>query len=747
MKKLIFIFIVIGVNAAGILLLLPESPFNVKKQTIYIALAGPMSGADKENGEDMLRGAKMCLDQIKANGRFKDKKIELLIYNDKDKRTAIKIASQIADEAKALLVIGHYGSDSSIAAGTVYRKNGIPAITASATSEAVTNDNDWYFRIVPDNRFITDFIAYSVRNLLGSTSASIIYDQNAYGTSLAQGFEAEAGKLGIKIKNKWAFDSGSDNMAHELRNIVGDLRAAKKPGTIFCASGASEAVRLFASSRYPGTDYTVVGPTSFSTHAFISQFNEYPREQKSPGYYTDGIFAMSPFISYLADKEDARSFREKFVSKYGKEPSWVAACYYDAMQVALCAVERAEIRGQIIREDRRRVRKALTGFNEHDVAIQGITGDIYFDKQGDITRPLAIGVWQNHKFIPTYAQFQGTEPVLTPNEKIEPKGETSQLPIADNKETEEKTIEIRGQVMTYLRVVFAGVDVNEVRNIDTEKGAFTADFYLWFRFNGKFDDTHIRFANAVNPVTLGKPMAEEISGDITTRAYRVIADFKTDYDTDTYPLDRHTLHISFQHTDLTRKELIYVPDVEGLPHTAEKEDKGKMMVKPIPGWDTLDISFSQNIIKMPGPDKKTISYSEFNTDIRIQREGRILLMLKIIFPMIMILAVLYFVFLMPYDLPGNRMLIFSFVVPIIAGIRLWYGYMLPGQEIVKHMFLLIYVLTGFSVLISGVSHIMYKRYPAEKVRYLSGLRKILYLILALAGSVFLVYSYWPLFVS
>jgi len=750
MKKWLFIFIVLGVNIVGILLLLPESPFNVKKQTIYIALAGPMNGTGKENGEAMCRGAQMCLDQIKANGRFKDKKIELLIYDDKNKRTAINIATQIATEAKVLLVIGHYSSSGSTAAGTVYQKNGIPAITASATAEAVTHENDWYFRIVPDNSAIKNFIVYGIRNLMGSTSASIIYDQSDFGTSLAQGFEAESGRLEIDIRNKWAFDSGGDNIGHELRNIIGDLRAAKKPGTIFCASGASEGIRLLTASRYPGTDYTVVGPDSFSTPGFISQFNDYPREKTSHGYYTDGIYAVSPFISFLGDKKSARSFRQKFVSQYGKEPSWVAACYYDAMQVALIAVERAEIRGQSIREDRRRVRKALNGFNEHDVAIRGITGDIYFDKQGNVTLPLAFGFWHNHKFLPTYRQYQIKELHQPPGEKAEPREAKigqGKNPVADKKTTEEEIIEIGRQVMTILRVVYTGVDVNEIRNIDMDKGVFTADFYIWFRFFGNFDDTRIKFTNAVKPVTLGKPMTEKTVDNITTRSYRIIAGFKTDYDTSAYPLDRHTLGINFRHEDMTRKELIYVPDVLGLPHTAEKDDKGKMMVKPIPGWDTSDISFSQNIIKKPGPDKKTISYSEFNTAIRIERKGRISLQLKIIFPMIMIVIVLYFVFLMPYDLPGNRRLIFSFVVPIILGIRLWYGYMLPGQESVRYMFLVIYVLTGFLVLISGLSHIMYKRYPAEKVRYLSGFRKILYLILTLAGSVFLVYSYWPLFVS
>jgi len=736
MKKLLFILILAVINITGILLLLPESPFNVEKQTIYIAVAGPMSGSNREDGEAMLRGVEMYLDKIKENGRFKDKKIELLVYNDKNKRTAISIASQIADEGKTLLVIGHYESPGSVVAGTIYRKNGIPAITASATSEKVTQENEWYFRVIPDNRFIRSFIAYSIRKLLNSTSVSIISDEDDYGASLSLGFESEARKLGIDIRNKWTFDSESDNLNHELQNIIGELRAVKRPGTIFCASHAAEGVRFFASSRYPGTAYTVVGPDSFSTPAFISQFNTYPREQESPGYYTDGIYAVSPFISYLADKEDARRFRDEFVRKYDQEPSWVAACYYDAMNVTLSAIERAEIRGKDIREDRQKLKKALASFNEPVVAVRGITGDIYFDKHGNVTRPLAIGFWNKQIFLPFYLQYQAPVPEKTP----EPVEDAS---LTTDKKTGEEIIMIGGQAMTRLSLVYAGVDFNAVRSMDMEKGRFTADFYLWFRFYGDFDDTRISFSNALSPVALGEPILEETHAGITTRTYRVIADFKTDYDPADYPLDRHTLSVHFRHEDRTITEITYVPDVPGLSHIIGSSDKGKMMVNAIPGWDVRDISSHQDIMKIPGPDKQTRSYSRFNTMIHIQREGRILLLLKRLFPMIVAVILLYFVFQIPPDLPGIRKWIIVPVLLIICGLHLWHGYDIFGRGGIGYAFLTVYILIGLTTLISAMPFIMQIHNDAGKIRTIrriNALGKILYLFILL-GGVYMTYLY------
>jgi len=745
MKKFFLLAAVLGVSAASVFLLVRNFPFSAKKQTVYIALAGPMSGNEKENGEAMMQGVNMCLDAIRDRGSFKDKNIELLVYNDKDKRTAISIASQIADEAKALLVIGHYDSDGSAAAGAIYRKNGIPAITASATAESVTADNEWYFRVIPDNRCIKSFIACGVKKLLGSSSASIIYENSTYGTSLASGFEEQAGKLGISVINKWGFDSTSEHLDHELRHIVGDLRAAEKTGTIFCATHSTEGVKFFASCRYPGTDYTVVGPDSFATPAFISQFNAYPREQEKPGYYTDGIYAVSPFISYLADEENARTFRQKFVSLHGREPSWVAACYYDAMQVALAAVEKAEILGQDIREDRRRVRNALAGINEPDIAVKGVSGDIYFDKERNVSRALGIGVWDRHLFIPIYSQFQGVLPNPLPNEDSE---KVNPEPVDKEKEKQETGKDQTGseaQSITYFRIVYTGLYINEISRADTEKGTFTADFYLWFRFRGNFDDTRIRFVNAVNPVHLEKPVKEEHDRNVTVRAYRITADFKADCDTKAFPLDQHILRISFSHEQQSRKEMVYVPDMAGISLRAGKVDREKMMLNPISGWNTTDISYFQDIAQTPGTGKNMVSHSRFNTEIRIQRQNRMSVLLKYGFPMAVSVIFLYFIFLIPPDLPQIRMVLLIAVMLTVLGMRIVSGYFLPEPGLIGNMFPPLYLLTGFCVILSAAVHLVQKRNAGEKVMFFNRMGKALYVFLALSGGGFFAYSCWLAF--
>ncbi|NJL58552.1 MAG: ABC transporter substrate-binding protein [Desulfobacteraceae bacterium] len=101
-------------------------------------------------------------------------------------------------------------------------------------------------------------------------------------------------------------------------------------------------MKIIASFNYPGTGYSIMGADAFSSSSFSEAFDIYPQERIRPGYYSDGIYAVSPFMVAIGN-ENAQKFRKEFVKTYGHDPSWEPACYYDAMRIAVEAIERAEI--------------------------------------------------------------------------------------------------------------------------------------------------------------------------------------------------------------------------------------------------------------------------------------------------------------------------------------------------------------------------------------------------------------------
>ncbi|MCP4346389.1 MAG: ABC transporter substrate-binding protein [Desulfobacterales bacterium] len=721
MKKILTAVLFIAlINIVGLLFVLPTSP--LKKKTIYLALVGPMTGENKENGKEMLRGAKLYLDKIKKQGKFKNKKIELLVFDGQDKQTSIKIATQIANENKVLLVLGHYGSSGSTAAGTIYRKSGIPAVAASATANTVTFENDWYFRVVPGNHFMGAFIADYIKKAMNRTTASIIYDIDEYSSTLRQKFEPKARELGISVKNKFVIDKKVKNPNQELKNIIGRMRAAQDAGIIFCAIHSDDGVELFTSSRYPGTDYPVIGPDSFSTPSFISKFNNYTKERTSPGYYSDGIYTLTPFLPSIAGKKGL-DFRHEFVEKYDREPSWISACYYDAILVALTAVERADIQGQDIRKDRRNIRDALARFDSRDVAVNGITGDIYFDEHGNFPGIMYVGVWHKQMLLPAFWQYQYvrniTPPSVKESEQARGDQQIDEQQTSDRKLSENE-ITVNEQILAKVRVVYVGVDINKIYNLDTDNGTFTADFYLWFRFQGDFDDTGIIFTNAVNSVKRGDLfMKETAEGNITIRSYRIIADFKTAFDTSIYPFDRQTMLISLRHTGQPRTKLIYTPDFLGFqlidkktdskraPDPFRKKDIAEKLIKPISDWNITGISFFEDITEVSG--KQKISYSQLNAEIRIQRKNRIFLFFRTFFPVIAIIVILFAVYFIPAVQLSIRGLLLVLATVMAGGFHFFHMTLMPAYKMIEYTLLSAYMLAGIFAVISVLTCMRHKR--------------------------------------
>jgi len=753
MKKILpaVLFFII-VNVAGLLLLAPSSPLNVKKQVIYIAVAGPVSGAYSANGEEMRRGIGLYLDRIRRDSFFSDKKTELLIYDDRDRQTAIKIAAQIADENKVLLVIGHYGSAESVAAGTIYKKTGIPAITASATAESVTLENDWYFRTVPDNRFMGTFIANYMKKALDRTTVSMIWDDSEYGATLARNFKSEAVKLGFGIKNEWKIDTESREAKRQLKNIVGWLRSADDPGMIFCGAGAATGVDFSGALRYPGTDFPLIGADSFSTPAFISRFNALPREQESPGYYSEGIYAVAPFIPDMAGKR-ADDFREMFFKKYGAEPSWIAACYYDAVKVALEAVKRAEIAGQDLREDRRKVRDALARFDSPGVAVSGVAGDIYFDKDRNAVAPLVAGVWQKQMFLPAFRQYVNIADAGAPAKNTL----SVSLPVYPVGE-----LKIGKQVFSETQVVYAGIDINKIYNLNIAEGTYTADFFLWFRFQGSFDDSRIVFTNAVNPVRLDSPFVvspaetkeEFIAGaNVRVRSYRVIADFKNNFDAAFYPFDRQSVKICFRHADLPGTKLIYVPDLPSFPPAAyHKDGTGKAsaqdaerasasrLTEPLSGWRIADTVLYQDSMEVPGSEPAAASYCRMVAVSHILRDSPTSLFFKNFFPLIAVFILLYAAYLIRPEKLSAAMLICAASLATAAGVH--YSLRGTGFRMMTYTVYAGYISAGLATLVSVAADRMHRQNAAGKVRFLICGGKVLHIMLVCAVAVTVAWLYW-----
>jgi branched-chain amino acid transport system substrate-binding protein len=673
-----------------VILLVVEAKKAFFDETLYIAVVGPMANA---NGKGMVQGVRLYLDKI--NYRIDGKRVKLLEYDDQnDKGKAAKIAKKIAKENNALLVIGHYASNASLAVAPIYKEHRIAAITGTATNDDITKDNDWYFRVIFNNSDQGAVLANYVHKILGYKKAYVFYDEDKYGQTLKEAFIQTAERIGLKIEKQWGFTSSNKdpnkaaNFEDRLDEIINademkglakgqeEDQDKKELGILFLATHSTEAVKAIKSLLLRlETQIPMIGGDALTSSNFTKMFKAEPQEQVSPGSYTDGIHVVSPFLIDMAGKH-AQRFREAFVKTYppkkGEEELLdsnltTAALYYDAAMVAVNAIEKMladdEVNQASLPEKREGVQKQLLQLSSIENALDGVTGELYFDKNGDAVKLVPIGRYEKGKPIVAWFQYQPLSSLQTIDNLVQE--------ILDN-----QIIQVNDKFMQQTHVVYVGVDFNDIRELDIDEMTYSADFYLWFRFQR---DCHAQGqVDSINFVNIFKPEDNKLDNKIyplddnstipkkdegqahyqrgdnnpevckgtseekpLTKTYRVKALFKVDFDLQDYPLDKQILPIQFRHNNLTTKELIYVVDRQGMgidnlspgETMAERMDLKPEGLKPdvfsVGGeWQVSQVSFFQgsqrNDSTLGIPEQfeseQRIEYSRFNAELEIGRD-------------------------------------------------------------------------------------------------------------------------------
>lgn len=749
MKRAGLISIIVLAGLVAVLpLLWPRVQRVVRDDELVIAAVGPQSGLKSGHWREMRRGIALFLERANAERMIPHATIRLLERDDANQaRLATKVAAELAEKPEVLLVLGHYGDDAALAAGDVYQKYGLPAITASSIAAQVTANNAWYFRTVPNSQFQGRFLVNYAQHALNKSSISIVYDDDTYGTALMEAVRDGAFAEGMPVSRRWSFTRDSENLQEQLQAIISELRALKhtESTAVFLATHEAEGVEIIRTINNPGTDYTILGPASFATTAFRDHFRGFLQEQVQPGYYSDGVYALTPYLTDVAP-EIAREFRSMYLKAYGTEPSWIAAAYYDAARVAVEALKLAEIDAdEPLFQKRRKIRSVLAGLSAPEVAVDGVTHPVYFTAEGDVEAPPYVGRYTQQRLLPASPQYQmvrdehaatlALQQTLSgnvPGERIVPFGAE--------------------RVLEAVQVVNAGIDVNSINSIDMRHARYMIDFYLWFRFHeafADFDETAIHFLNALSPIALGPPVFEATIGHETVRTYHVRGEFTHPVDLRAYPFEQPTLRVALFHPDYPLNRLRYVPDVVGMRGSAHR---ASIDINPLSGWKLGAISSYQRVYQRapaePADDAfpeavEADRFSEFITDIQLLRNGPSF-RIKSLFPLAVLAACLYLVYFIPVDRHGTRLALTTALFLINVGyhyhIRQRFDFPVNTILGLETLIFTIYALVLTAMLFTLFNHRLHTQGRQRQVRMLKLGGRVAHLALMGLGVLWMAYA-------
>ena len=557
-------------------------------ENLRIAVVGPMSGDSQVIGRSLRQGAQLYVDTFNESGGIDGDRISLEVVDDEDSPEAARAAAvKLADNGRVQAAIGHWSAEALEGASPAYGERGLTLITPSSTGGETVSANEWLFSTLFSTRREASFLANYARNVLGHKLTSVIFDTSGYGAAMAEDYEKTYKRFGTAIRYKWSFDHTAADAAAQLQAIVAELKQKKDAGVLFLAVREGEAAKLVTAIRDAKIKNLLIGPNVMAMDAFMSSVVSKIGEDKQPAKYTNGILVSSPLLFDTAN-ETAQNFRNNYLAKFGMPPDWIAAYAYDSAQTAVKGLL-ASIKANGADADtetlRRGIRDSLAARRTVEDAIEGVTGSTFFDETGQAQKPVLVGVYNGKNIISALTQLQ----------PIKPGGGANF--IAELKKG--RVLYVNDRFMYKTNVVYTGLQVNEISDINLEENHFTLDFLIWFRYRGKFEPQDMTFTNAVEPIVLAEPTEEKQTNDMIYRMYRVKSKFNFDF-TDTFrQYSNHLTGVSFSHNNLNRNNLLYVVDVLGIGldtgATIDDKIEEARALSPNLGWLVDSAWISQDV--------------------------------------------------------------------------------------------------------------------------------------------------------
>lgn len=324
-------------------------------QEVVIGNLQDLSGPTSVLGNAVTRGAEVAVEKLNAKGGIDGKKIKLVTFDTKgDVQEAIKAYNRLADQEKAIAVLGPPVSNIGLALAPIANSKKVP-IVGSFIDPRVTVGPDGkaqpaMFLMQPSSVQYAEIMASYAVEKLGLKKIAIFYDQsNAFSVSLIAPFKAYAQSVGAQIVAEEVYGKGDKNYTTQLSKI-------KDSGadSIYVPNYMQDLVITLKQAKQVGLKIPFIGGLDFAP-PFANLVND--PEAATNAYFANNFSDTEPQLVEV---------KKAYMDKFKEEPINKAYLGYDKILIIAEAVKKA---GSTKPED---VMKAMGQITN----LQGTTGVI-----------------------------------------------------------------------------------------------------------------------------------------------------------------------------------------------------------------------------------------------------------------------------------------------------------------------------------------------------------------------------------
>lgn len=496
----------------------------------------------------LAQGVELFAENINRQGGYQGRPLMVLAIDESP-----QAAQKAARDPSVVGVVGYTGAASLAAALPAYAARKLPLVTPQYVAAPAPNVIGIGLNQGEQARFVANY----ARNVLQQRLMYVIRETGPETDELVEPLLEVYKKFDTPVRQVWNIDAGP---AQE-EQIRATLDAVKEIdiGAIYLAVRPQLAARLVKGIRASGNAIEIFGPEQLATNAFGDALRQVGGRDRA--VLSHGIVAATPVLFDTANDE-AQRFQTRYQHRFGASPDWLAALAHDAARVALTPKP-----------------------EEQD--IKGLAGAIHIvERQAQL--PNQVGRYNGERLISAPVQL---------------------LPIAKGANfnyidalRQGRVLYVNDRFMFKTNVVYVGVRVNDITELDMQKETATVDMSVWFRYRGSFKPEELLIQNAVEPVRFDVIEESKASEDVQYRRYRIKPKLRLNFTDAKRAYGQHIVGIGFRHKLLNRSNLQYVVDVLGMP-TGEAL-VGDLVKRKVlsagTGWDIDNAWLSQETVTEQG---------------------------------------------------------------------------------------------------------------------------------------------------
>ena len=344
------------------------------EETLKIGVLAPLTGFAAADGLSVKNAVELATEQVNAKGGVLGKKLELVIYDDAaDPKESVTLAQKLIEQDQVVAGVGGSYSMPTRVTTPIFNEEEVPMVAAYAIHPDVT-EGEFTFRNGFLGKVEGGAAAHVVDTMLKGKKVALLYADNDFGKTLAQGFkDYVAAKGTLQVIFEQAYPAKEKDFSPYLSKIKEGA-----PDVLVAFGYYFQTGPVVKQAREMGITATILGEEGADS----------PKLFEIAGPASEG-FVLVTNLNRDDPRPVVQEFLKSFREKYAMEPDMVGASAYDALMIIVDAITRSG------GTDRKAVRDAIAAVKNYD----GLTGIIQgFTEVGEVVKPVQVQVVKDGKF-------------------------------------------------------------------------------------------------------------------------------------------------------------------------------------------------------------------------------------------------------------------------------------------------------------------------------------------------------------